>query len=574
MKSTTCFSAPGNDRRFLRPAWKFAAALGVSLLLLPVSVRAFEEWEHEAMGSMSLIVGSNHVARLYGDQPDKAGRLQTLRAITEEFGRGLRLGTNQTDVTFGTIVRLVDYMRSPYNMTHRSDTGSGWPSNTADCNLTYLRKLSGDNISLLSASHSNQDHFQGRAMFAFWFWHSQAVQQAREGNLWGGLMLEAYANHFLEDLFAPGHILAPRDDNAHDIYTLALHDIYNSRGLTYVVGAPAQLTALVASTEALVRPGTLTIPPVQAGSDAPRLHLGLDTVQAFSQSLMSTSAQVVCYGDHQLRKNPAQLPLVVTYCARAVSDVLESYLQAAEVNSFKDYRWHAKIFPMRLLKPNIEGIDIKLGFGELSCLDNPQTIGKEDRRPWLAVEGNDLTPDNTDTFPVTETLHHDGFRNPVIGLNLGVQTISLGSSAHLRALFEVETIVLGKRYDFLRQNWRVPEWLPGQLAVTLGYSGVAGSGEQGHGLFTRVIVPVPRLDLNVSVMAGVRYHTRDEASGWGDFEKIRAEWGLHMISLFAGVGHERFATSRGKLANGLAVEVGLSIGGPVSTFRRLIPGSR
>ncbi len=575
MKYVQLIANQGFLKRFgRRPSCRrrFTAAWCAGLFLLSPRLFAFEGWEHEAMGTMSLIVASNHVARLYGDRPDLTERLRELRVTTAEFGRGLSLGTDQTDITFGTIVKLVDYMRDPYNMTHQWSAGGGWPTSSASCNLIYLRKLSSDNVSYLSASHDNQNHFQGRAMFAFWFWHGQAVQQARAGNLWGGLLLEAYANHFLEDLFAPGHILAPRDDNAHDIYTLALHDIYNARGLTYVVGAPTQMSALVESTKALVRTKSLTIPPGLKASDSHQLHLNLTNLQAFSQSLMSTSAQVYCYGDHQLTQNPAQVPLVATYCARAVSDVLESYLQAAEINSFKNYRWQAKVFPMRLLKPNIEGVDMRLNFGELSCLDHPMTIGLADRRPWLSLAGNESVETNADWFPVTETLHHDGYRNPVIGINLGVQTVSFGSSTHLRALFEVETIVYGKRYDFLRQNWRVPDWLPGQLVVTVGYSGVAGTEEQGHGVYTRAIVPMPRLDLNFSLMAGLRYHTRDEFSGWGDFEKLRVEWGLHLVSLFAGVGHERFATARDGLANAVAVEVGLSFGGPVSTFRRLVPG--
>ncbi len=550
----------------------FIATWFAALLVLPPRLFAFEGWEHEALGDLSLIIASNHIARLYGDKPDFAARLQQLRTTTEEFGCGLSTGTNQTGITFGTIVKLVDYMRDPYNMTHQSGTGSGWPASTADCNWIYLRKLSSDNISLLSASHSNQDHFQGRAMFAFWFWHGQAIQLARARNLWGGLLLEAYANHFLEDLFAPGHLLAPRDENAHDIYTLALHDIYNSRGLTYVVGAPGQLSPLVASTEALVQTTALTIPSGLKTPGARQLQLDLASIHAFSQSLMSTSVEVVCYGDHLLTQNKKQVPLVATYGARAVADVLESYLQAGEINSFKDYRWQAKVFPMRLLKPNIEGVDMQLAFGGLTCLDHPMTIDLKDRRPWLSLAGNESVTTNADWYPVTETLHRDGYHNPVIGMNLGVQTVSYGSSTHIRSLFEVETIVYGKRYDFLRQNWRVPEWLPSQLVVTLGYSGVAGTEEQGHGLYSRVIVPMPRLDLNFSVMVGGRYQTGNAGGGWGDFEKIRAEWGLHLVSLFAGVGHEQYATARGKLADAIAVEVGLSFGGPVSAFRRLVPG--
>jgi hypothetical protein len=107
--------------------------------------------------------------------------------------------------------------------------------------------------------------------------------------------------------------------------------------------------------------------------------------------------------------------------------------------------------------------------------------------------------------------------------------------------------------------------------ITLGYSGVADSEEQGHGAFGRLIVPIPRLDLQMSLVGGMRYYSRPEFGGWGDFQKIRLEWGMHMISLFIGVGHERYATSGGRLEHGLAGEAGVSFGGPISRLRRLIP---
>ncbi len=520
---------------------------------------------------MSLIVGSSHVSQEFGGQRDLAERLRKMREVTEEFRLGMKNGNDRTEITFGRIVKLVDFMPDPYSMTHQSSAGDGWPRNAGDCNLTFLERLLADKVGYLSSSHANQNHFQGRAMFAFWFWHREAIREARDGNLFGGLLLEAYANHFLEDLFAPGHILAPRDENAHDVYTLTLHDYYNSRGLTYVVGEPAQLRPMIKQMEALVRTTTLTMPPDAKPGDTKRLDLDMEKVQSFARSLQGGTLEVECHGDGGLRQNPMQLPLIVGYCARAVSDVLESWLRATEVNSFQHYHWHAKVFPMQTGKADVEAIDMRIAFGALSCVDNPRTIEQEGRRPWAPLA--DRKDQARDTFPVTESIHIDAYHNPVVGLNFGIQTVSLGSEMRVRGMFDAEVMVMGKRFDFQRQDWQVPEWLPGQVAVTLGYSGVAGSDEIGNGPYGRIIVPFPRINMDLSLMAGARYYSDGSVNEWGDFEKVRAEWGLHMVSIFMGVGHER-AISGSKLSDGVGFEMGVTLGGPVTSFHRLIPSTR
>lgn len=516
---------------------------------------------------MSLVVGANYVSQRYAGQPAMAERLRKLHTVTEEFRNGLGTKTDQIEITFGTVVKLVDYIRDPYNKTHMSSTGDGFPTDSASCNLEFLRRVGTDPV--IGASHSNVDHFQGRAMYAFWFWHREAVRQAQEGNLWGGLLLEAYANHFLEDLFAPGHILTPRDENAHDVYTLTLHDFYNKRGLDYVVGAPAQLVGIVKSMEALVRANTLTMPPKPKAGSARRLDLRLEAVQEFARTLGSGKVRIACHGDDLLKQNPQQLPLVVSYCARSISDVLESYLQATEVNSFKRYHWHVKFFPMQVNRADIEAIDVRLGWGSLYCVDNPQTIGQEGRLAWASGDKNEKSR-NRDTFPITLPLNIDAYHNPVVTLHTGVQTIALSSETHIRALYEAEVMVFGKRFDAMRPDWEVPGYLPGQIAVTLGYSGVAGAGEPGNGGYVRGMIPIPRLNMNFRVIAGARSY----GGGWGDFEKVRFEWGLHMASMFLGVGRETYGRSRGGLSEGTAVEVGFNLDGPVSAIRRLLPGKK
>src|SRR6185503_12554553 len=129
---------------------------------------------------------------------------------------------------------LGDYMRDPYSMLHRFDSSEGVPTKVDDLNLDYLEGLYRSMDSLFSASHLNFNHFQGRAMHSFWFWHKQAVNVGRT-NLMAALVLEAYAQHYLQDFFAPGHVIAPRDEGTHDLFAVTLHDNYNQQGLGYLV---------------------------------------------------------------------------------------------------------------------------------------------------------------------------------------------------------------------------------------------------------------------------------------------------------------------------------------------------
>ncbi len=542
-------------------------------LLLPWSAPAFEGWEHETTSVLSLLVANHHVARVHGNDAALAGRLRHARDITDEFIHGLQRDGKATPVTFGRIVMLVDFFRDPYRMTHPARTGSFWPSNAATCNLAYLETLSRDSFAMYGASHANFDHFQGRALFAFWFWHKQAVQLAREDNLFAGLMLEAYANHFLEDAFAPGHLLAPRDDTDHDMFTLTLHDFYNERGLTYLVGEPSQLADVARSLQAALANGPLTA-ATKKGVTPKQLTLTLSSANAFVEALTSKPARIKCHGDANIARNPAQLPLVVTYCARAISDVVESYLSQKMVNSFETYRWEVKFFPLQF-QPRVEALDFHLSYGGLTAEDNPRTMNTND----FLYQPTSVDPlaGMRLSYPITETIGPDALRNRASGFSVGLQTVVVNDRSdldtHVRGFWEAGAVLWGRRYDQARPDWDVPRWYPDQIALAAGYSGVADTQEQGHGFFGRVLVPWPQINAEISLIAGMRYHSGYSGSGleggWGDFETVRVEWGMHLASLFLGIGHDHYPT-RDSLADGFVIETGFTITFPSSRWKRMV----
>ncbi len=56
----------------------------------------------------------------------------------------------------------------------------------------------------------NWDHFGDDARTAYSAGHATAIKAAIEGNLEGAYMMNAFADHFLEDLFSSGHLRTPR----------------------------------------------------------------------------------------------------------------------------------------------------------------------------------------------------------------------------------------------------------------------------------------------------------------------------------------------------------------------------
>ena len=114
-------------------------------------------------------------------------------------------------------------MKDSYGMLHRTSSHHGWPSSVENANIEFLLRSIKSNQSKIKATHENHNHFQARAAYNFWFWHDLAVGTATT-NLFGGLLINAYADYFIQDLFAPGHVASLRDENSHGLPSLAWHD--------------------------------------------------------------------------------------------------------------------------------------------------------------------------------------------------------------------------------------------------------------------------------------------------------------------------------------------------------------
>ena len=64
--------------------------------------------------------------------------------------------------------------------------------------------------SYIGLARINWDHFGEGARTAYNAGHATAISRAIEGNLDGAYKMNAFADHFLEDLFSSGHLRTPR----------------------------------------------------------------------------------------------------------------------------------------------------------------------------------------------------------------------------------------------------------------------------------------------------------------------------------------------------------------------------
>lgn len=552
----------------LTGAWAVAALVIWTQFCICGSANAFGAWEHETISQSSLLVASNHASITFADQTNASERLRIMREIVSTFYEGIPEPvepgkTNLPMVTYGEIAKLVDYMKDSYELLHQPQSRVNLPTDAKTSNLRYVRSLLKESqfVSLVNATHEDYNHFQGRGLDAFFCYHKLAVIAAAETNLWGALLLSAYASHFLEDAFAPGHLLTPRDINSHDLDSALLHDYYNEHGLIYSVERPQDLSQFAATAQALLAT-TSRQWPSQDGKTKHILNLATNGTDTFFDRLRNDSrVEVFCRGDGKLASTDQEAALLLMYCSRAIADVLESYVRGTATNSFPDYIWDRRIVR------GTEEIEMQLPFGQLTCISDTKAT------PAIGVDSRSNTAPRGDqsgtNYHVQESLITPVYRNPGIIPSIGFESVSDFDGSHVRSLLEIEGLLAGGRLDLSgNPQQSANRRLPGIWGLTLGYSAVVGSDVDAQGAFCRGIWAIPPLNMQISGQLGGRYFWGEGGvEGLRDLEMLRIDWGLHIASIFVGMGHDSYSVSHKGLENGIAFEAGFSFAIPFSKLR-------
>lgn len=426
------------------------------------------------------------------------------RAIRSRGGPRVSNGDADGDVSYGDMVALVDYTLSPldfYLYLANDEAASHFTEGVLP--EESLRALAQTPLDHLRAASNNDDHFQDRALFAYDFYHRFAVHLAAEGHLTSALVVNAYADHFLQDALAPGHVRTPRR-HLHNAATIGLHDYYNGHGLIFW---PTRTEALADLTDSGV-PEELAPLFAVAGGSVGR-YLALLEEMGFPM-----------YGDGLMETSPAQHLYLVLLTARSVMDVLESYEAREAANSFGEYRWSGyRAVGDRRYSPAVE-----IAFGEFRSLEDS----------WMLA------------FV------------PVVGTSVGHQSLFRRGEGGSRLWAAAELFLLGSPgTDWIASEESRTLGLP-QFMLPIGYSLVSGGGVTGHGPSLRFVLPVSAIGTQLSVGAGYRWYRADEASGRGLHAGLRVEMGVGLMMVGIGIDYDRQVDREGAFRPHLGLTSSLS----------------
>ena len=204
---------------------------------------AFDSSEHCSTSNLALRIAFDFVSQNLGKSPDLDTIEQQMLGMSKSsaveetpdaycFPKKWAK-TGAYDFSYGKIVALVDYTINPADLFVSEGSVREPPESPDDLNRTYFRSKTSIGSILDVASHNNADHFQGSVLYLFDHWHTNAMREAARADnartLFRALANEAIADHFLEDSFAPGHLLTPRSAMS-DAVALSWHDAFNDRG--------------------------------------------------------------------------------------------------------------------------------------------------------------------------------------------------------------------------------------------------------------------------------------------------------------------------------------------------------
>lgn len=302
--------------------------------LLPAQARAFDYAAHCRMSNRALRLATTRVLLALPAGDPMRDSLRVLRRHSAASACTDRAPRPRT-FAYGEWVAQVDWATTPadFFVTPVPGAANVWErSDTAPVDaIRTLANLPAQDFRVL---HENSEHFGATALYSFQVWHGYAMREARRGALNTALVYQAFADHYLEDLFAPGHVFSPRR-GLNDVLAGGIHNRYNRRGAYYAPERTALLAAYVADTAGVgdgLRPAFGALARSACGEVELRACVaGMDR------------DTLAMYGDNQLERSPEQELFVTLVIARSVHDVLEAWTSRpgapAPVDSFEGARW-------------------------------------------------------------------------------------------------------------------------------------------------------------------------------------------------------------------------------------------
>lgn len=195
---------------------------------------AFNSDEHRRMSDLAMAV---------------AWGIAEADAVSEARRQEINDAMGALNDHYGQVTECVDFFLMPEKMldlpwsnrTPEHASPDGMPLLGRFSMAQLVERCGADNswsAHFMQATHNNHAHFQHDLLMALRAWHMLAVSVGQPtsghlGNLYGALIINAIADHYLQDFFAPGHIVTPRDAMT-DVQATAMHDLANKMGAAFL----------------------------------------------------------------------------------------------------------------------------------------------------------------------------------------------------------------------------------------------------------------------------------------------------------------------------------------------------
>lgn len=454
--------------------------------------------------------------------------------------------------SFGDIVGLVDYLPDvDALLERRGETDTALASFDA-LDWTQVSRETNDPLRFLQIAHGNESHFQSAALMAHLDRHDEAILMARDGRLFRAMVVEAYGLHFLEDFHAPGHVATTRGVLP-DYVSIASHETFNSTGLDFVMHGDEEFKKLIAKAI------DLDLRPL-AQKDVPE-SLPLDAEDFRNlQAALESGARQRFRGDSLLARNRIQAAYLAILTARSVADVLDAYCPEGRAaparrnkNSFVPLCWYFGFYPSgrscggeRIPDQGGPLLRASTPFGGYSASDlhflrfvfNPGDV-------FLFSYYNE--------FSVARGIAGHAGASEIVAESL------------LASLTPSRFVTNGE--DAPKRFFSVQRW--GWVAPSLLYGVSHTFGDNNsNGFHARLLLAVPRIDVQASISYGVRYYDLGYRSlttfplGYG----LEAGFGFFLLHLGVNEELSKDPVTRQLKAHRL-VRGGLTLVVPKSVYR-------
>ena len=396
--------------------------------------------------------------------------------------------------------------------------GSAWP---------HMHSKKRDLWRFFEAAHGNENHFQQLALMTHLNLHAAAMGEANAGRLARAIVLEAYAEHFLEDFLSPGHIVTTRSEYS-DSLAIAMHDNYNRIGIRVTISPAIEALAdFVAS-------GAVPLDDLAVG-DAPLRLCAADFAAVSTIARSGTPLRL--HGDSTLHaaENRTEAALLALVAAESLLDLV----QTPATNHFTHFCWY-----LGMLGEQCEGVAVphhrmlRMASMPYAAYDTEGLhLSQFWFRPWdlLLLNYRSAFPAHTD----------------------GVARGEYGIESLLFAPMPVHMLASGHGHLAGASAYFVP-------AVFYGAERTYGGGDVSNGAHVRLLFPLPHSDLQWYLSGGARSLRTESRSSLRNTFGGGLEAGFGFLFVRLGLDREYQRKGDGRLDSRILVTTGLTFVLPYS----------